>query len=80
MPAVDVKHPLRIGALDASIGRKAGLQVSHREGPECAPKPPFRCEQATVLSRSAILSGRSSDRFVVRIPVGVRFRRASMSC
>ena len=38
---VDVKHPLRIAALDASIGRKARLLRSPREGPEFAPKPPF---------------------------------------
>ena len=42
---VDAKHPLRIAALDASIGRKAGLQSPPREGPECAPKPPFFCER-----------------------------------
>ena len=33
---VDVKHPLRMAALDASIGWKVSLQVSLREGPESA--------------------------------------------
>ena len=33
---VDVKHPLRMAALDASIGRIARLRGSPREGPEYA--------------------------------------------
>jgi hypothetical protein len=47
---VDVKHPLRIVALNASIGRKVSLQASPREGPESAPKPPFRCEREIGLA------------------------------
>jgi hypothetical protein len=38
---IDVKHPLRIAALDASIGRKARLHGSPREGPESGGKPAF---------------------------------------
>jgi hypothetical protein len=34
----DVKHPLRIVALNASVGRRAGLRRSPREGPESALK------------------------------------------
>jgi len=34
---VDVKHPLRIAALDASTGRIARLKRSPREGPESTP-------------------------------------------
>jgi hypothetical protein len=45
MTGFDVKHPLRIAALDASIGRRARLEESPREGPECAPKPAFHCER-----------------------------------
>jgi hypothetical protein len=44
---VDVKLPLQIAALDASIGRKARLQESARKGPESAPKPPFHCVGVT---------------------------------
>src|SRR5271166_5989722 len=47
---VDVKRALRIATLDASIGRKVSLQVSPREGPESAPKPPFRCEREIGLA------------------------------
>jgi hypothetical protein len=42
---VDVKHPLPIAALDASIGRKVSLRVSPRERPESLPKLSFRCER-----------------------------------
>ena len=45
MSGVDVKHPLRIAALDASVGRRARLPGSRREGPESAPKASFRCER-----------------------------------
>ena len=31
--------------VDVAIGRKAGLQGSFWEGPECAAKPPFHCER-----------------------------------
>ena len=41
----DVKHPLRIAALDASIGRKARLQRPPRERPQSAPKPTFYCDR-----------------------------------
>jgi hypothetical protein len=34
---VDLKHPLRIAALDASIGRRAGVHRSPREEPVSAP-------------------------------------------
>ena len=53
---VDVKEPLQIAALNASIGRIARLRGSAPEGPECARKPPFRteCEIGfTVRSRSS---------------------------
>jgi hypothetical protein len=59
---VDVKRALRIAAMNASIGRVARQRRSPREGPESGRKPAFRCEQATVLSRSAIVSGRLLDR------------------
>jgi hypothetical protein len=39
---VDVKHPLRIAALDASIGRIVRLQGSRWGGPKSAPQPPFK--------------------------------------
>src|SRR5580700_4845933 len=42
---IDVNLPLQIATLDASIGRRPGLQGSPREGPESAPKPPFHCER-----------------------------------
>ena len=42
---IDVKHPLRIVALDASIGRKLRMQASPRQGPESAGKPSFHCER-----------------------------------
>jgi len=37
MTGVDVNLPLQIATLDASIGRRADLQGSPREGPESAP-------------------------------------------
>ena len=43
---VDVKHPLRIAALDASIGRKARLQEWSREGPDSDRKQTLYCERA----------------------------------
>jgi hypothetical protein len=42
--AYSVNLPLQIATLDASIGREARLRASPREGPECAPKPPFDYE------------------------------------
>jgi hypothetical protein len=45
MTGVDVKLPLQIAALDASVGREARLRGSPRQGSECAPKPPFLRER-----------------------------------
>jgi len=38
---VDVKRPSLVARVDFAIGRRARLQRPPREGPECAPKPPF---------------------------------------
>jgi len=59
MTGVDVEHPLRIAALDASIGREAGLQGWPREGPESAPKPSVHCEREVGFTA---LSGSSFER------------------
>jgi hypothetical protein len=42
---IDVKRPLWIAALDASIGRTADQRSSAREGPESEPKSPFHWER-----------------------------------
>ena len=55
MSQIDVKHPLRIVALDASIGRIASLQGSPKKGPESAPKPLFRCDRPATGQRQAVL-------------------------
>jgi hypothetical protein len=47
---IDVKRTLRSAAPDDSIGRKARLQGSHREGLHSAPKPAFRCGRETGFS------------------------------
>ena len=53
---IDLNLPLQIAAFDASNGRIARLHGTPWEGPECAPKPPFRIEREigfTVHSRSS---------------------------
>jgi hypothetical protein len=50
----DVKHPLRIAALDASIGRIPGLQGPPREVLESAPKLPFHRERETTTACAVI--------------------------
>jgi hypothetical protein len=54
-----------MAALDAAIGREAGLQGSPREGPESAPKRPFRCEHEAALTA---LLGRSFTRSALDRP------------
>jgi hypothetical protein len=44
MARIDANLPLQIAALDASIGRKARLHASPREGPESGRKPALQCE------------------------------------
>jgi hypothetical protein len=46
----DVKLPLQIAVLDASIGRISHLQGPPREGPESARYPSFHCEREIALS------------------------------
>jgi hypothetical protein len=50
----DVKHPLRTLAMNASIGRRAGLKGSRGEGPETEPQRPFRCEREMAFTGNAL--------------------------
>jgi hypothetical protein len=57
---VDVKHPLRIAALDASIGRRTDLQGSRREQPESAR------DRAFGFTRYRLISGGAGGAFMHR--------------
>jgi len=63
---VDVNRPLQIAAANASIGRRARLHGSPREGPECAPKPPLLCEHETACELLAPVYGWFTEGFDTR--------------
>jgi hypothetical protein len=46
----DVKHPLRIAALEASIGRRAPLQERSRERPQSVPKRTYASRDSSEAS------------------------------
>jgi hypothetical protein len=56
MSRIDVKHPLRTVALNASVGRIAPLQGPPRERPQSPSKPPFDREHE--LGVTAVRPGR----------------------